>query len=107
MQVGTTFPATAPSGAAASSAAGNRASLQKAAQQFEAIFLRQMIGAMRSANLAEGISDSSATEQFQSMADSRTADALAGSNSMGIAQLLMRQFGERVAPDAPTTANAP
>ena len=62
-----------------------------------------MIGAMRSASLAEGISDSSATEQFQSMADSRTADALAGSNSMGIAQLLIRQFGERVAPAAPAT----
>lgn len=99
MQVTTTPAATAPSGAGTA----NKAALEKAAQQFEAIFLRQMIGAMRSANLAEGISDSSATEQFQSMADSRTADALAGSNSMGIAQLLIRQFGERVAPAAPAT----
>ena len=99
MQVTTTPAATAPSGAGAA----NQAALEKAAQQFEAIFLRQMIGAMRSASLAEGISDSSATEQSQSMADSRTADALAGSNSMGIAQLLIRQFGERVAPTAPAT----
>ncbi|KFL48142.1 flagellar protein FlgJ [Sphingobium sp. ba1] len=99
MQVTTTPAATAPSGAGTA----NKAALEKAAQQFEAIFLRQMIGAMRSASLAEGISDSSATEQFQSMADSRTADALAGSNSMGIAQLLIRQFGERVAPAAPAT----
>lgn len=99
MQVTTTPAATAPSGAGTA----NKAALEKAAQQFEAIFLRQMIGAMRSANLAEGISDSSATEQFQSMADSCTADALAGSNSMGIAQLLIRQFGERVAPAAPAT----
>jgi flagellar protein FlgJ len=99
MQVTTTPAATAPLGAGAA----NKAALEKAAQQFEAIFLRQMIGAMRSASLAEGISDSSATEQFQSMADSRTADALAGSNSMGIAQLLIRQFGERVAPAAPAT----
>tara|TARA_R110000787_G_scaffold9028_1_gene31252 strand:- start:3138 stop:3446 length:309 start_codon:yes stop_codon:yes gene_type:complete len=97
MQVTTTPSATAASGAGAA----NKAALEKAAQQFEAIFLRQMIGAMRSASLAEGISDSSATEQFQSMADSRTADALAGSNSMGIAQLLIGQFGERVAPAAP------
>lgn len=97
MQVTTTPAATAPS----SAGAANKAALEKAAQQFEAIFLRQMIGAMRSASLAEGVSDSSATEQFQSMADSRTADALAGSNSMGIAQLLIQQFGERVAPDAP------
>lgn len=99
MQVTTTPAATAPSGAGAA----NKAALEKAAQQFEAIFLRQMIGAMRSASMAEGISDSSATEQFQSMADSRTADALAGSNSMGIAQLLIRQFGERVAPAALAT----
>lgn len=74
-----------------------RAALAKAAQQFEAIFLRQMIGAMRSASLAEGITDSTATEQFQSMADSRTADALAGGGSMGIAQLLIKQFGARMA----------
>ena len=99
MQISATSSATAPSGATPA----NKASLEKTAQQFEAIFLRQMIGAMRSASLAEGISDSSATEQFQSMADSRTADALAGSNSMGIAQLLIRQFGERVAPAAPAT----
>ena len=36
-------------------ATANRAALEKAAQQFEAVFLRQMIGAMRSASLAEGI----------------------------------------------------
>jgi len=98
MQVTTTSSASAPS-----AATQNQASLAKAAQQFEAIFLRQMIGAMRSASLAEGISDSSATEQFQSMADSRTADALANKNSMGIAQLLLQQFGGKV---APSTAEA-
>lgn len=98
MQVTTTSSASAPS-----AATRNQASLAKAAQQFEAIFLRQMIGAMRSASLAEGISDSSATEQFQSMADSRTADALAGSGSMGIAQLLLQQFGGKV---TPSTAEA-
>lgn len=103
MQVSSTSSATATSGAAPA----NKASLEKTAQQFEAIFLRQMIGAMRSASLAEGISDSSATEQFQSMADSRTADAMASGNSMGIAQLLIKQFGAKPAPDAPTGASAP
>lgn len=98
MQVATTSSANSTTPATATSTAGtsNKAQLEKAAQQFEAIFLRQMIGAMRSASLAEGISDSSATEQFQSMADSRTADALANKQSMGIAQLLMKQFGGRV-----------
>ncbi|MFN3520487.1 MAG: rod-binding protein, partial [Sphingomonas sp.] len=65
-----------------------KAALQKAAQQFEAVFLRQMIGAMRSASLAEGITDSSATQQFQDMADARTADAMSTKGAMGIAELL-------------------
>ena len=101
MQVATTTSASAPS-----AATQNQASLAKAAQQFEAIFLRHMIGAMRSASRAEGISDSSATEQFQSMADSRTADALANTNSMGIAQLLLQQFSGKVAPAAAQASGA-
>lgn len=108
MQVTTTSAAT---GATSGTGGATRAGLEKAAQQFEAIFLRQMIGAMRSASLADGMFDSSATEQFQSMADARTADALASTGSMGIAQLLMKQFGTRVAdtpatpaPDGPTPA---
>ncbi len=66
---------------------------QKVAQQFEAIFLRQMIGSMRSSSLGEGMFDSSATEQFQSMADANTADAMSKTGSFGIADLLIRQFG--------------
>lgn len=107
MQVTTTPSATA----ASSAGTANKAALEKAAQQFEAIFLRQMIGAMRSASLAEGISDSSATQQFQDMADARTADAMAGKGAMGIAELLMKQFGARVsdtpvAPDATAAGKA-
>ena len=74
----------------------NKAALEKAAQQFEAIFLRQMMGAMRSASLAEGISDSSATDQFRDMADARTADSMANRGTLGIAEMLMRQFGAKV-----------
>ncbi|MGE4321502.1 MAG: rod-binding protein [Sphingobium sp.] len=70
----------------------DKASLRQAAQQFEAIFLRQMIGAMRSASLAEGITDTSASDQFRDMADARTADAMAGTHALGIAAMLLRQF---------------
>ncbi|MFC3442696.1 rod-binding protein [Sphingobium rhizovicinum] len=84
--------------------AETKAALQKAAQQFEAVFLRQMIGAMRSASLAEGITDSSATQQFQDMADARTADAMSSKGAMGIAELLMKQFGARVADTAAPVA---
>jgi flagellar protein FlgJ len=100
MQVTTTNSA-----AATGATPSQKAQLQKAAQQFEAVFLRQMIGAMRSASLAEGISDSSATQQFQDMADARTADAMAGKGAMGIAELLMKQFGARVS-DTPAATDA-
>lgn len=100
MQVTTTGNA-----AATGATSSQKAQLQKAAQQFEAVFLRQMIGAMRSASLAEGITDSSATQQFQDMADARTADAMAGKGAMGIAELLMKQFGARVS-DTPATTDA-
>ena len=65
----------------------------KVAQQFEAIFLRQMIGSMRSSGLAEGMFDSSASDQFRDMADARTADEMSKTGSFGIADLLIRQFG--------------
>jgi flagellar protein FlgJ len=102
MQVSTLSSASAPAAASQS----GEAALQKVAQQFEAVFLRQMIGAMRSASLAEGISDSSATQQFQDMADARTADAMASKGAMGIAELLIQQFGSRVAP-APADKPSP
>lgn len=90
-------------------APSNKATLEKTAQQFEAIFLRQMIGAMRSSSMGEGIMDSSATQQFRDMADARTADSMATTGSLGIAQLLMKQFGTRTeaAPQFPTQPTAP
>ncbi|NWK97082.1 flagellar biosynthesis protein FlgI [Sphingobium lactosutens] len=87
---------------AAGTGTSQKAALGKVAQQFEAVFLRQMIGAMRSASLAEGIGDSSATQQFRDMADARTADAMASKGAMGIAELLLKQFGDRVS-DTPAT----
>lgn len=84
-----------------------KADLQKAAKAFEAIFMRQMIGAMRSASLDEGLGDSSATEQFRDMADSRTADAMADSgHGFGIAALLLKQFGGATTPAAAAPTDA-
>lgn len=72
--------------------------MAKAAQAFEAIFVRQMIGAMRSASLSEGMFDTGATEQFRDMADARTADNLAQSGAMGIAELLLKQLAPQSTP---------
>lgn len=96
--IGAQTGATAQTAGQAGSANADPA-LKKAAEAFEAIFLRQMIGAMRSSSLAEGMFDSSATEQFRDMADARTADEMARTGSFGIAEMLLRQF----APATPLT----
>lgn len=71
----------------------DRAQLKAAAEQFEAIFLRQMISSMRSASLGDGLFDSDASNQFRDMADARTADAMAQKGALGVAQMLIKQFG--------------
>ena len=65
--------------------------LKATAKQFEAIFLRQMIGAMRGASLGDDLFGSDAAKQFRDMADGRLADAMAG--RFGIAALLEKQLG--------------
>jgi len=79
--------------------AGRRQSeLRTAAQAFEAVFLRQVIGSMRQARLADDPFGSQATEQFRDMADARLADEMSHQGSFGIAQMLLAQFEHRVAP---------
>jgi flagellar protein FlgJ len=72
--------------------AAQTAKLKTAAQQFEAVFLRQMMGSMRKASLGDGMFDNEGTEQFQDMADSKTADAMSSKGVLHIADLLMKQL---------------
>jgi flagellar protein FlgJ len=70
-----------------------RAQLKAAAKAFEAVFVRQMIGSMRSAKLAEDdlMGGGNAAESFRDLQDSKLADSMAG--QFGIAELLEKQFG--------------
>lgn len=72
-----------------------REQLKAAAEAFEAVFLRQMIGSMRQANLADDdlLGGGRAAEQFRDMQDSKLADSMADKGSFGIAELLLKQFG--------------
>ncbi len=71
-----------------------REQLQAAAQAFEAVFLRQMIGSMRQASLGdELLGGDRAGEQFREMADARLADSMAEKGSFGIAEMLLKHFG--------------
>ena len=71
--------------------------LREAAQAFEAVFLRQMIGSMRQAKLGEDLLGSDAGDQFRDMADARLADTMAERESFGIAEMLLNQFRGRSA----------
>ncbi|GGA13135.1 hypothetical protein GCM10010923_24860 [Blastomonas marina] len=79
-----------------SATAARKEELRAAAEAFEAVFLRQMIGSMRSASLAEDIFGNQGTEQFRDMQDARMADAMADSTEFGIAELLLKQFEGRI-----------
>jgi flagellar protein FlgJ len=77
----------------AAPANNDRAKLKQAAEQFEAVFLRQILSSARSASLGDGLFDSSSSDQFRDMADARTADAMAQKGALGIADMLLNQFG--------------
>ena len=86
--------------------AAQRNALRTAAQQFEAVFLRQMIGSMRQAHLADDMFGSQATEQFRDMSDANLADSMSHQGVFGIAQMLLAQFDRHAAatPAAPAAA---
>lgn len=94
------FPAASATGAASSSTPAasdaRKEGLREAAEAFEAVFLRQMIGSMRSASLAEDIFGNQGSEQFRDMQDARMADAMADSTEFGIAELLLKQFEGKI-----------
>ena len=86
--------------------AQRRQELRQAAQAFEAVFIRQLIGSMRNARLAEDMFGSQATEQFRDMADARLADSMSQQGTFGIADLLTAQFERHrsVQPAQPASA---
>lgn len=69
-----------------------RQELRQAAQAFEAVFIRQLLGSMRSAKLADDMFGSQATDQFRDMADARLADSMSQRGTFGIADMLVAQF---------------
>jgi flagellar protein FlgJ len=91
-------PATA---AASQGSPSDRAALKKAAQGFEAIFVRQMLTAARAASLAgdDPIFGGQAQETFTAMRDERFAEIAATTGAFGLAKQLEAQFA-RLLPSA-------
>ena len=69
--------------------------LRRAAQAFEAVFLREMIGTMRKAKLADDdLFGSSATDNFRELADANLAESMSGLGQFGISALVEAQMAK-------------
>jgi flagellar protein FlgJ len=67
--------------------------MRAAAEQFEALFLQQMMAQARKSSLSEDILSNKGTETYNNLLDQERATELAKTLDLGIAEALMRQFG--------------
>ena len=76
----------------------NNKDLEAVADQFESLFVYQMLKQARQSKLAEGIFSSEAQETFQNMLDIEYSQILSNKNNFGIANALIKQFQSHVLP---------
>jgi flagellar protein FlgJ len=98
----------APPAAAGSLAGAPPAKIKQVAQQFEAIFVRQVLAAARKSSMGDTLFSSDGDATFTQMQDARFADIAASRDALGLAGLIERQLGARSgsapAPAASATA---
>ena len=70
----------------------NNQDLKNVAEQFESIFVHQMLKQARQRKLAEGIFNSEAQDTFNNMLDIEYSQILSKKNNFGIADALIKQF---------------
>ena len=69
--------------------------LHAAAEQFEALFIHQLLKQARSAKLADDILGSDAGDTYTEMLDQERAKQLSAKMNLGIAEALVLQFSGR------------
>ena len=79
--------------------------IKAASQQFEALFLQQVLKAMRDATPQDGMFDSDQTRTFQSMMDQQLAQMLSAKGSTGLAAMLEKQLSRGQPQDPAKPAN--
>ena len=70
--------------------------LEIVADQFESIFVFQMLKQARQSKLAEGIFSSEAQDTFNNMLDMEYSEILSKKNNLGIAEALIKQFQSNI-----------
>ena len=84
---------TSPSASAAAQRPdAERAELREAAQQFEAILLRQMLASARSTDFGGSDLFGKSDDTFSEMRDARFSEIAAGSGQLGFAAAIERQL---------------
>ena len=66
--------------------------LRDVAEQFEAIFINQILKQSREIKLSEDLFGSSATKTYEQLLDRETSENVANHVNVGIADALIRQF---------------
>ena len=66
----------------------SKANLEKAGQQFEAVFTGMMLKSMRAAKLADPLFDSKALDTFNDMSDQKLVQAMAQHTPLGIGKAM-------------------
>ena len=69
-------------------------SLEKIGEEFEAIFVVQMLKQARDSQLSEGLFDSKAQDSYLSLLDQERAREIAGKIDFGIADSIARTYSE-------------
>ena len=82
-----------------------RANLDKAGQQFEALFTRMMLKAMRAPKLADELFSSKALDTFRDMADDTVAQTMADHQPIGIGKAVAAFLGRSQSDLNPDPAN--
>jgi len=77
-----------------------RAKLKGAAQEFEAIFVRQMLASARQAGFGDQLMGSGAVDTFREMQDSKIADLVAQSGTLGLAKQIEAHMARLLGPAA-------
>ena len=79
-----------------------KGAIRETAQQVEALFLQMMMKSMRESIVKSELSESSTMETFEGMFDKEVSVQLAKKNSVGLADMLVKNFEQQQASIATT-----
>ena len=79
--------------------ANNESSLQMVADQFEAIFLENLLKQARESKLSDGLFDTNADDNFVEMFDKELANTSSKLVDIGIAEAIIRQMSSKISGD--------